>query len=86
MSSKILAGDIPSADIFNRFLSRRGSEKISYTWNPDGTPATATDTIFGYTYTYAYDAEGDFLSITDGTNTWTAVWGSDGNLSSIVES
>lgn len=85
MSSKILAGDIPSADIFNRFLSRRGSEKISYTWNPDGTPKTAVDTEFGYTYTYAYDSEGDFLSITDGTNTWTANWDSEGNLGSVSE-
>lgn len=85
MSSKILAGDIPSADVFNSFFSRRGSEKITYTWNPDGTPATATDTQFGITYTYTYDSEGDFQSISDGTNTWTANWGSDGNLASVSE-
>lgn len=86
MTTKFNIGDIPTADLFNRLFSRASFTKATFTYNEDGTIATATDTMATLTYTFAYNADGDVASVTDGTNTWTFAYNADGQITSITES
>lgn len=86
MTTKILEGDIPDATFLNKMFSRAGFTKATFTYNSDGTIATATDTMASITYTFSYNADGTWNTVTDGTNTWTLGYDSAGNITSITES
>ena len=86
MTVAFQAGDIPSETLLNKLFSRAGFTKATFTYNADGTLATATDTMATITYTFTYDVAGRWSTIADGTNTWTLAYNEDGNITSITES
>ena len=79
---KILqAGQVATASDMNLNFE---SGSWNFTYDSSGRVQTATDVATGEVTTITYNSDDTVNTITDGTNTWTFNYNSDGTLASIV--
>jgi YD repeat-containing protein len=74
-------GDPLNKDKLNQMA---GENPSTITYDSQGRVNTVTDDITGVITTISYDNQGRVASYTDGTNTWTPTYDSQGNITNIA--